>query len=64
MYTEIWKRFLMARNDLFKTENETLNAVDEVFMKAVHTVRDLKNEDNSLLTFFSGLEKSITIKAS
>ena len=56
MYMEIWKRFLMARNELFKAENETLNTVDELFMKAVHTVRELITEDNSSLTFYSELE--------
>jgi len=35
LYMEIWKRFLTARKELFRTENETLNAVDESFMKAV-----------------------------
>ena len=64
MYMEVWKIFLMARNELFKAANETLNAVDESFMKAVHTVRDLINENNSSLSFFSELEKSITNKAS
>ena len=64
MYMEVWKRFLMARNELFKAANETLNAVDESFMKAVHTVRDLINENNTLLSFFLELEKSITKKAS
>ena len=53
----------MARNELFKAENETLNTVDESFMKAVHTVQDLMNENNSSLSFFSELEKSITKKA-
>ena len=38
MYMEVWKRFLIARNKLFKAANETLNADDESFMKAVHTV--------------------------
>ena len=38
MYMEVWKRFLMARNELFKAANETLKADDESFMKAVHTV--------------------------
>ena len=38
MYMEIWKRFLMARNELFKAEKETLNTVNELFMKAVRTV--------------------------
>ena len=33
-------------------------------MKAVHTVRDSINENNSSLSFFSELEKSITKKAS
>ena len=33
-------------------------------MKAVDSVRDLISEDNPSLTFFSELEKSITIKAS
>ena len=60
---EIWKRILTARNELFRTENETLNTVDESFMKAVDSVRDLISEDNPSLTFFSELEKSITIKA-
>ena len=64
MYMEIWKRFLMARNELFKAENEMFNTVNELFMKAVHSVRDLMNEDNSSLIFFSELEKSITKKAS
>ena len=63
LYMEIWKRFLTARNELFRTENETLNTVDESFMKAVDSVRDLISEDNPSLTFFSELEKSITIKA-
>jgi len=62
MYMEIWQRFLMARNELFKAE-KTLSTLDELFMKAVQTVRDLINEDNSSLTFFSELEKSITKKA-
>ena len=61
---EIWKIFLMARNKLFKAENETLNTVEELFVKAIHTVRDLMNEDNLSLTFFLELEKSITKKAS
>ena len=38
LYMEIWKRLLTARNELFRTENETLNAVDESFMKAVDSV--------------------------
>ena len=33
-------------------------------MKAVHTVRDSINENNTTLSFFSELEKSITKKAS
>ena len=40
-----------------------LNTVDELFMNAIHTVRDLINEDNLSLTFFSELEKNITKKA-
>ena len=60
---EIWKRFLTERNELFRTKIETLNAVDETFMKSVNLVRDLISEDNRSLTFFSELEKSITIKA-
>ena len=36
----------MARNELFTTKKETLNAVDDNFMKAVQTVRDLITEDN------------------
>ena len=61
---EIWKRFLMARDDLFKTENETLNTENEKFRIAILTVQDLITEDNSSLTFFSELEKSITKEAS
>ena len=45
MYMEIWKRFLRARNGIFKTENETLNTVNEKIMKAVKTVQDLITED-------------------
>ena len=54
----------MARNELFKAANETLKADDESFMKAVHTVRDSINENNTTLSFFSELEKSITKEAS
>ena len=64
MYMEVWKRFLMARNELFKAANETWKADDESFMKAVHTVRDSINENNTTLSFFSELEKSITKEAS
>ena len=40
MHMEIWKRFLMARDELFrKAENETLNTADEAFKEAVYTVR-------------------------
>ena len=46
LYMEIWKRFLTARNELFQTENETLNTVDESFMKTVDSVRDLISGDN------------------
>ena len=51
MQMEIWKRFLMARNELFTTKKETLNTVDDNFMKAVQTVRDLITEDDPSLTF-------------
>ena len=64
MHLEIWKRFLMARDELFKTENETLHTENEKLMNAVKTVRDLITEDNSSLTFFLELEKSITKEAS
>ena len=65
MHMEIWKRFLMARDELFrKAENETLNTADEAFKEAVYTVRELINENNVSLSFFSELEKSITKKAS
>ena len=37
MHMEIWNFFLMVRNKLFKTENETLNTENEKFMKAVKT---------------------------
>ena len=65
MHMEIWKRFLMARDELFrKAENETLNTADEAFKEAVYTVRELINENNVSLSFFSELEKPITKKAS
>ena len=55
----------MARDELFrKAENETLNTADEAFKEAVYTVRELINENNVSLSFFSELEKSITKKAS
>ena len=60
---EIQKRFLTPRNELFWTENETLNTVDEIFMKADDSVQDLISEDNLSLTFISKLEKSVTISA-
>ena len=63
LYMEIWKRFLTERNELFRTKNETLNVVDDTFMKSVDLVRDLISEDNRPLTFLSELEKSITINA-
>ena len=52
MHTEIWRRFMMARDEMFKTN-------DKIFMSAV-TVRDLIHEDNTSLTFYSELGKSIT----
>ena len=52
MYTEIWKRFLTARDEIFKTD-------EKILISAV-TVRELIHEDNTLLTFYSELEKSIT----
>ena len=61
---EIWKRFLTERNELFRTKDETVNLVDDTFKMSVNLVRDLISEDNRSLTFFSELEKSITIKAS
>ena len=64
LYMEIWKRFLTERNELFRTKNETVNLVDDTFKMSVNLVRDLISEDNRSLTFFSELEKSITIKAS
>ena len=36
LYMEIWKRFLTERNKLFRTKIETLNAVNETFMKSVN----------------------------
>ena len=53
MYLEIWKRFLRARNEVFKTKLEK-------FMEAIVTVRKLIRENNVTLTFYSELEKSIT----
>jgi len=64
LYMEIWKRFLTERNELFQTKDETLNLVEDTFQRSVNQVRDLISEDNRSLTFFSELEKSITIKAS
>ena len=52
MQMEVWKRFLMARNDLFTTKKETLNVVDDNFMRAVQTVRNLFSEGNPSLIFF------------
>ena len=63
LYMEIWKRFLTERNELFRTKDETLNLVDDTFIKSVDLVRDLISKGNQPLTFFSELEKSITAKA-
>ena len=63
LYVEIWKRFLAERNELFRTKDETLNLVDDTFKRSVNLVRYLISEDNRSLTFFSELEKSVTIKA-
>jgi hypothetical protein len=63
LYMEIWKRFLTERNELFRTKDETLNVVDDTFIKSVDLVRDLISKGNQPLTFFSELEKSITAKA-
>jgi len=63
LYIEIWKRFLTERNELFRTKDETLNLVDDTFIKSVDLVRDLISKGNQPLTFFSELEKSITAKA-
>ena len=52
MNTEIWKRFLIERDEIFKTD-------EKIFISAV-TVRELIHEDNTSLTFYSELEKSIT----
>ena len=53
MHLEIWKRFVMARNEVFKTKLEK-------FMEAIVTVRELIRENNVTLTFYLELEKSIT----
>ena len=55
MNTEIWKRFLIARDEIFKTD-------EKIFISAV-TVRGLIHEDNTSLTFYSELEKNITKEA-
>ena len=55
MNTEIWKRFLIARDEIFKTDMKK-------FISAV-TVRELIHEDNTSLTFYSELEKNITKEA-
>ena len=52
MNTEIWKRFLISRDEIFKTD-------EKIFISAI-TVRELIHEDNTSLTFYSELEKSIT----
>ena len=52
MNMEIWKRFLIARDEIFKTD-------EKIFISAV-TVQELIHEDNTSLTFYSELEKSIT----
>ena len=39
MQMEVWKRFLMARNELFTTKKETLNTVDDNFMKTIQTMQ-------------------------
>ena len=52
MQMEVWKRFLMARNNLFTTKKEMLNVVDDNFMRAVQTVRNLFSEGNPSLIFF------------
>ena len=56
MHTEILKRFLMARDEIFKTEVTLL-------ITAITTVRELIHEENLSLTFYSELEKSITKEA-
>ena len=58
------EKIFNGKKQIIQTKNETLNAVDDSFMKAIQTVRDLITEDNSSLTFFSELEKSITKEAS
>ena len=55
MHLEIWKRFLMARNEVFKTKKEK-------FVEAIETVRELIRENNVTLTFNSELDKSLTKK--
>ena len=51
MHTEIWRRFLIPRDEIFKTDGK-------IFISPV-TVRELIHEDNTSLTFYSELEKSI-----
>ena len=53
MHLEIWKRFLMASDEEFKTKEEKL-------MEAIKTVRELMRENNLCLTFYSKPEKCIT----
>ena len=52
MNTEIWERFLIARDEIFKTD-------EKISISAV-TVRELIHEENMSLTFYSELEKNIT----
>ena len=50
MHLEIWNRFLMARDEVFKTKEEKL-------MEAIETVQELIRENNLALTFYAELEK-------
>ena len=56
----------MARDEIFTARDEKCKTEDEKFMRATKIVhmQALNTEDNSLLTFFLELEKSITKEAS
>ena len=53
MNIEIWKRFIYKRDELFKN-------ADAKLMQAIKLVWELIYEDNTSLSFYSEVEKSIT----
>ena len=53
MNIEIWKRFIYKRDELFKN-------ADAKLIQGIKLVRELIHEDNTSLSFYSEVEKSIT----